>query len=540
MERFLFFIGVTAKFAGSGKGQKIGGFVESMSFSDSAYLSANILHPLALGLSRVLSLNTDDKIGALANFLHDYKNHEVAKIGFSTTAKEETALQTKQEVKKEGLISHADIDKDAFVIDVQAIPASYSIPEFLNAFVNKTKENLGANVYIGQVNDSGEFLEYVAASQAFMETKVLKKIDGITFDVFNDQKQDAGGEEGKDLANNLPVQYPLLHVPNVLMSPFTSRLKFFKMRHFGAYICSASKFHSVNTLDNLKLLLNALNDPALVPEETDAKIAEIKATLLPARVSKIVLCADTIGQNRDFSKEELAFFQSASQLFAQELQYRTDAEFWSDFSLLRRLNNDAVSVLSSSTPILEEEIAQLKLDLDAAFVPEAEEFLVAKKKLLLILNLVFEFKKFGSFRGALPILENFLVLIGQTRQSLLHDVTNESDWKKIQPKISRDFVNLVTKLDPSTNSFISDAEIGIIGQKLSSIALEEVKTINVPLFEVANYVALSLKYRAALTQKRTEIALAKKAEEEAQALASAQAAAESAAANAEPVPEATQ
>ncbi|KAJ0406536.1 hypothetical protein ATCC90586_003515 [Pythium insidiosum] len=408
---------------------------------DQAYLRDTVSAPLTEAMAQLAIVQPQDPVEFLGQFLLKYVDNELRK-------QELAKLKQQNGGKAPGFPEYhvygADMSSDNNAHDVkleQLLAAERSIegrlrdvksvPDLFQVYLQWLATTLNAEeAYIGvrTANPAGQQLvHWVASSRGLKSSatvdKFLTEETGVTFDVFKEVEDPTGATDAD--GNPLPPAVPrYLHVENVLREP---RMKFFHVPKLGAYLTRGLKYKSF-------LHADVFNESS--PEEPRIKDD-----------AWLVVSADTMGQARAFTHQEIESFQRSSAQLIQRLEelerdlYRRDAE--------RKSTQDDVQlkefgIAFASQVAVQEENLMLQMQ----SLPEDEKTLKESELRLAFLTyllvthaptLAVASLRVVPFKSVtLSTFAAALTLLGHQRKAMLNPATQVPSWERIAPLVQEE------------------------------------------------------------------------------------------------------
>lgn len=253
-------------------------------------------------------------------------------------------------------------------------------------------------------------------------------------------------------------------------------------------------------------------------------------THLPKKSLDYAICLDTLGQNRRFAEEEIAYIKKmVSQL--NETVVRIDRQLFKEERIRRAaLVEYNESVEEKTEDEKKQEMDRLKSSLERAGTSSTTEADVAFKyrqnNVMGLREKLVEFRQFNVFRGPLDIMQALFFMLDYLKTDV-SDLDGKPDWNKIRANLDDDFFNKLQAYDPRDQQIRKKdqqhATVANLRKMIAPFTDEDVKAKNVVLCEIMGYVRDALAVKKQARQERKEARLA--AEAEAAALAAEQAAA---------------
>ena len=382
--------------------------------TDAEYLKSDELGlVIAKGMAVMYKENPKNPVDFLAKWLLNYSQVEraaeqkqdamrIVDDHISAYREKQKVLELEKEEEKKDADA-AEAKKQDFQM---RIAASMDLNDELQSLVDHLQENTGATaVYIGKLvspkkqisDDDNDEAHIDAAAEKlvhfshcskgydFLVDQTLEKNMGLTFDVFKDQVDD----EGKTVESTEPVH---VLIPEVVREP---KIHFFKVPRLGSYLAVRLEYDSCLFIDayndGVKDYLNMKQKIAEQEElkrEHEEKERERKdeceaneteyvydagkwdeITPKPFKTQKIsfVVCLNTLGQDRCFSKEQVDFTLDIVKKYTKEWQRIEHDNLKSDIE--RKLNDmEMERVYKESNEALD--LAELERRAEEATVPE--------------------------------------------------------------------------------------------------------------------------------------------------------------------------
>jgi hypothetical protein len=492
--------------------------------------------------------------------------------------------------------------------------SSSTVDAVLSGFVQHVQTvTAAAGVYVGAV-ENADSIKYVHATpehKFLVNTRLLRHNDDdnaqdddfdddderngpVTFRVLDDEEEeepqyddDELDEDGNPLVP--PPEKPLnsVFVPDVLMGPDASSVRFHRLPRAGCYYAVRLQYNSLlneTSLDDADSKKAELEDEARelaaqasdydddgsdqedldtsVDEKTEAKLAnDAKVAANAVDVAQelrlldlvdtvpvtYVLSVDTLGQNRRLTAAELASIQAYCKRAVALLRSIDRADFQKERARRRVL---ATHQLGPDDEQPDED------DLQAAFDDYAHKYRKEHKatgdddeeisieeisyryrleQLDAVKPIVTQFADYDGFRGPASILQAWLWMRGYKREASV-DSDNVCTWKRLRGCFTDALFEQSAAYNPSEAQLLPKthyATIPKLDELVAELNVEDVAEVNRPLSVVLQYVhaALSWKKRAALERARARRRAAREARLKAEA--EAEAAAEAAALAAE-------
>jgi len=279
------------------------------------------------------------------------------------------------------------VDKTATDKIVSDLAACIDVgPDLLQAVAEALRECVGATgVYIAErlavkgAEDGGSgWVKYVAASNGheFMLGSALKEGEGITFKAWVMPEAATATEEDSGAVPSAPPVLPTLHVPNVLRS---GEVHFFRLPRPGAFLVAPLQYGSVLHESGLPAIdAAALTAAEAAASDTSAAAAggdedqeggeaapadaadaavELAPSIPPGNPlpRSLAVCADTLGQNRDFSPAQVAAVQSVASALKGALLRVEAAAYALEYEAARKyVAEDADAGIASTRERLKE------------------------------------------------------------------------------------------------------------------------------------------------------------------------------------------
>ena len=190
-----------------------------------------------------------------------------------------------------------------------------------------------------------------------MVDQVLNKDEGLTFDVFKDvEVADGEGEEAKAAAEVDPTLPRHILVPEVVREP---RIHFYKVPRLGSYLAIKLEYQSCLSIESYDAGIKDANivKQKLAEQEEERKIWEqeqqekkeaaeegeefvpdekVWKEILPADFQtkdvQLVICLNTLGQDREFTADEVKFALETAKLYRDEWVKIENANLKQDIS----------------------------------------------------------------------------------------------------------------------------------------------------------------------------------------------------------------
>jgi hypothetical protein len=396
---------------------------------DAEFLKQHVGDALAKGLAQVVVDRPEDGIDHLGKFLLRYADQQtrasenVTKkanmaeiISSNNTNLEKEAAAT--ETAKAAAAAKQSAD-DALLEELRnaqngpsfadansGMKVQAAISNLMQRCADHVKTRIGASaVYVGRLctypeghaKAGAQYIAYEQADEgsAFMLNNVLDKVDeegedrppasGVTFDVFVpvEEEEEPEPEEGEEPVEKPPKMPRHLHIENVLRN---DQVKFFKFPMLGAFLaCDVTTKNSLHTgaWNDEYLTASEETESAEAPEGEEGEEAPAEKTEekedgaedapKPKRVwdptevqeGHMVICADTMGQNRPFDAGEISFIHQLSMALSTFVEAITNFQFQHEV-WLRREHFQANTALAE------------KLAADAAAMDAAKEEAMSK------------------------------------------------------------------------------------------------------------------------------------------------------------------
>lgn len=245
-----------------------------------------------------------------------------------------------------------------------AVKDSKDLQDQLQDLVDHLQDFTGATaVYIGKLvapkkpiqegdddeahidNDSPQILNFCNANKShkFLVDQVLNKEEGLTFDVFKEvEVPDGDLEETKAEVVVDPTLPRHVLVPEVVREP---RIHFWKVPRLGSYLAIKLEYQSCLSIDSYDAGIKDANviKQKLAEQEEEKKIwdqeqqekkeaaeegedyvpdEKVWKEILPAEFQtkdvQFVVCLNTLGQDREFTAEEVKFALETVKLYRDE------------------------------------------------------------------------------------------------------------------------------------------------------------------------------------------------------------------------------
>ena len=340
---------------------------------------------IAKGMAVMYKEDPKNPVDFLAKWLLNYSQVEKAAL-----SKQEQSMQVEknQKAHQDALAEQAQAEEtkkqeagskeESQRKFENAVKESTDLQDQLQDLVDHLQDFTGATaVYIGKLiapkkpiqegdddeahidNDSPQILSFCNATKdhKFLVDQVLNKDEGLTFDVFKDvEVADGEGEEAKAAAEVDPTLPRHILVPEVVREP---RIHFYKVPRLGSYLAIKLEYQSCLSIESYDAGIKDANivKQKLAEQEEERKIWEqeqqekkeaaeegeefvpdekVWKEILPADFQtkdvQLVICLNTLGQDREFTADEVKFALETAKLYRDEWVKIENANLKQDIS----------------------------------------------------------------------------------------------------------------------------------------------------------------------------------------------------------------
>jgi len=450
-------------------------------------------------------------------------------------------------------------------------------PEFLKQNLNVPAVYIGHHNYLRKeiAEDDEELdahldknqektIQYIGCSkgQEFLLKSQLPTGSGVTYDALKPKEDEDQGqqpdEEGEENASK-PPKSTYVYVPDVTQEP---RMTFFRIPKLGAYVTCPLVYKSVLSEaafdEGVKERLRVQQETAEQQKEKESKDAEYQQRIDDAEdqglnskdiedewknvvweeikekdfldtVNEFVVCADTLGEDREIPEEQRKSLEEWTQFFVdcwqnsekkqlsqdidrqiKYLQHFNKEEFLKEFGykmeddvnekLRDHRDQDNSELVNNYTHA----VAKTDFLIDAIVEPESKNHLLALRDYRVV-----------KFLG---IIQNALFLVGYSKEQVNVSGTNLVNWKIVSHMINdTDFFNKLTSYQykgPKEQKPNSYAKPQRILKSLEKFVLEEVDEYNIGLGVLLRFLRQVLEARVLDVEVRRADAAARKTKRE--------------------------
>jgi len=531
------------------------------------------------GLAVVYDTQPDHPITFLANWLLNYcvtqtnenKAHELEKVRKELIEKHQASIEKqivaekeKEEVQKqkESVIDefkrkieehnyHEELLESEFpdfIKDYLQVPAVYV--GYLGYPLKEIEEgDEDPNAHLDMTQE--KLIRYVGASkdQKFMIGQTLLQETGITYDALKPQEEEEPVDEEEEEGILKGPKPTYVYVPDVTKQ---ERMVYFRIPRLGAYITNSLSYKSVLNEtafdEGVKERQRVLGERAEQQKEREAKEAELQERIDDAQdqglnvteieeewknmvwdeiaekeyeavIQDYVLCADTLGEDREIKEEQRAQFEELAKFYVKCWEESEKRQISNDIDLhlkyLSEINKE--DFIDDLNVKVEDEVAEKLNEHDEGEPSETKTAYkqgVAKtetyKRILLddevkgYLTMLKEYR----FVKYLGIIQTALILIGYTKEDINLPKTNILNWRKVSHYLNNP--NFFDKLEayqyqgPKPEKVKPYAYVQRILRRLEGYVIEEVDDYNVSLGVLYRFLKSVLETRILDVQVRNQ------------------------------------
>ncbi|EGR32822.1 hypothetical protein IMG5_069630 [Ichthyophthirius multifiliis] len=368
-----------------------------------------------------------------------------------------------------------------------------------------------------------KYIGYSDSHKDLMSNKILsaKEEESVTAAVF--KEREPVNEDDQENAGPPPPNY--VYIPDLVKEP---RMTYFRIPKLGSYIAFPLKYNSYlkeeffnDALQKRQEYQQELEKWTVEKKEKEEEFQkEIEALENDEEAQKekqiefdnfleqypeapkeqgflfeakeYVLCADTMGQDREISQEDIKYLESYVQLFANSWE-QTEKRLMSQdidryIQYLQEAPKDLIDQLNDEEAKAEED---KKSDYDHLKDNEKEYNyrlesvkLEALKEILKyehVQKLFLDLKEYRVLKYPV-ILQNILYLLGYTMEEINIPKTHILNWKYVKTLLNEDFFNLLVNYNhqgPKPNKVKPYALINKIATKIEKFNQQEIDEYNI-------------------------------------------------------------
>jgi len=446
------------------------------------YLKETVGDALTEAMAHVSRSNPSDPVEVLGRFLLKYADNKeeernVAMLEAKYDAdienlhNEKISQDTKEGEKKTFVMEEEEEEQvEEKISAMDQLKTTNNITSILKDVLEHVRTISGAtSVYLGRKEigsvdtdednaedgSEGRFVKYVCATdgdEIVLETYLTK---GVTFDAWEipEDEEESSKDDEEDGEEKGPPEPKPIHIPNVLRD---QRIRFFRgIPRLGAFLAVPCKYSSCRNQASLDKLISGDQEGGEAKDENNDDGAEFASAGLSSNDKEIVLCLDTLSNNRPgaFSDEIVEKVKEIVKAIASAFE-RSDLEaLRKDVVLIRSERQiDVNSTIESASadftekPEFEEEDSEENKRVAVADID-------LKRTTSLLVAVSERFKKISQLlvtpkSETVRVIMAALHALGHSKKEL-RDYTKPS-WNKISKDFSQGFSQRAESLDYKT------------------------------------------------------------------------------------------
>eukprot|EP00742_Colponemidia_sp_Colp-10_P004074 GILJ01004347.1.p1 GENE.GILJ01004347.1~~GILJ01004347.1.p1 ORF type:complete len:572 (-),score=147.36 GILJ01004347.1:176-1870(-) len=525
-----------------------------MEHPDVLYLKEQVGPYLAEGLASVCISQPEDPVDFLGKWLLNFVSTKELELQL-----EKDKLQREKDHKTQfEATAGARLEEEKAAASKRALEAddsrlseelaSCEEPDaLLPGILNQLKNATGATgVYVGDYKEAGAGAEgeeieagirYIAATEdhQWLLDEILPEEVGVTYDVFkaDEQEDEEEAAETDEQEGEQPKKKSkIVHVPNVLRD---ERMHFHNIPLLGAYVavpltynsCLFEEAFDAGVTDTIhygeelaqyeadRKEKEASKAAAAASEEAGGEDEEeeeeepltVSPPVYQTRTRRLVLCLDTLGQNRDFSSENIEYIQQwVDKMVAryEAAERESLAKSIEEYIKSQQANK---GLAEKHTAEAEAEEEKISAEVAAALPEDASEevkkftedklrFDRAKMEVLKFKTQILELRTYKVIKHP-RVFQVAFYLLGFEKNSIVQKESSNLDWNKARMLLNEKFFTTLQEYTPlgPKKGIKPYAKIDKLVNHLKDISQEEVDQYSIALGSLYRWLSLSLNVR---------------------------------------------